>query len=113
MSFEHKDYFDARLCFKGDEVKLASILDSYAQNQIDLTDINRIFELYHAKLFFEKVSDIPDWTEEKYREYKEKTLKLKSVVYEFFKIITEDNIIDIYNTCCINNEIKEEEAYEL
>ncbi len=44
MSFEHKDYFDARLCFKGDEVKLASILDSYAQNQIDLTDINRIFD---------------------------------------------------------------------
>lgn len=48
-NFEHKDYFDARLCFHGDEEKVVAILDSYAQNQIDLTNINKVFELYHTK----------------------------------------------------------------
>ena len=32
--FEHKDYFNARLCFRGDEDKVVAMLDSYAQNQI-------------------------------------------------------------------------------
>lgn len=40
--FEHKDYFDARLCFHGDEEKVVAILDSYVQNQIDLTNIKHL-----------------------------------------------------------------------
>jgi hypothetical protein len=99
--FEHKDYFNARYCFKGDEVKVASLLDSYAQNLVDLTDVNRVFELYHTKLFFEIVSEIPDWSEEKYNEYKGRTLKLNNVVYEFFKQITEDNIVEIFDNCYV------------
>lgn len=94
--FEYKDYFNARLCFYDDESKVVAILDSYAQNQIDLTDINKVFELYHTKLFFEIVSDIPGWTEEKYSEYKSRTLKLNNVVHEFFKSITEDNVVAIF-----------------
>lgn len=97
--FEYKDYFDSRFCFHGDENKVVAILDFYTQNHVDLSDINRVFELYHTKLFFEKVSTIPEWTEEKYKQYKEKTLKLKEVVHKFFKQITEDNIIDIYENC--------------
>ena len=62
--FECKEYFDAKFYFYGGEDKVASILDSYAQNQIDLADINRVFELYHTKLFFEKVSNIPSWSDE-------------------------------------------------
>ena len=58
--FEHKDYFNARYCYRGDEQKVIAILDSYVQNQIELADINRVIELYHTKLFFEKVTDIPD-----------------------------------------------------
>ena len=99
--FEHKDYFDARLCFRGDADKVVTILNSYAQNQIDLTDINKVFELYHIKLFFEMVSEIPRWTEEKYSEYKSRTLKLSNVVYEFFKSITEDNIVAIFDECYV------------
>ena len=100
--FEHKDYFDARLCFHGDEEKVVAILDSYVQNQIDLTNINKVFELYHTKLFFEIVSEIPGWTEEKYSEYKRKTLKLNNVVHEFFKSITEDNIVAIFDECYVS-----------
>ena len=99
--FEDKDYFNARLCFHGDEDKVVAVLDSYVQSQIDLTDINKVFELYHTKLFFEIVSEIPGWTEEKYSKYKRKTLKLNNVVYEFFKSITEDNIVEIFDKCCV------------
>ena len=69
--FEHKDYLDARLCFHGDEEKVIAVLDAYAQNQIDFTDINRVFELYHTKIFFKKVTDIPEWSKEKYNETNE------------------------------------------
>jgi hypothetical protein len=99
--FEHKDYFDARLCFRGDEDKVVTILDSYAQNQTDLTDINMVFELYHTKLFFETVTEIPDWSKEKYNNYRNKTIKLNSLVHDFFKKITEDNIIEIFNECYV------------
>ena len=44
--FEHKDYFNARFCYHGDEQKVTAILDSYVQNQIELADINRVIELY-------------------------------------------------------------------
>ena len=64
--FEHKDYFDGRCCFHGDENKVVAILDSYAQKQLDLSDVNNVFQLYHTKLFFDKVIDIPEWTAEKY-----------------------------------------------
>ena len=100
--FEHKDYFNARLCFHGDEDKVVAMLDSYAQNQIDLIDINKVFELYHTKLFFEIVSDIPGWTEEKYSEYKSRTLKLNNVVHEFFKLIIEDNVVAIFDECYVS-----------
>ena len=100
--FEHKDYFNARLYFHGDEDKVVTMLDSYAQNQIDLTDINKVFGLYHTKLYLEIVSDIPGWTEEKYSEYKSRTLKLNNVVYEFFKSITEDNVVAIFDECYVS-----------
>lgn len=99
---EHNDYFDARFCFHGDEDKVVAILDSYAQNQIDLANINKVFELYHTKLFFENVSDIPGWTKEKYNEYKCRTLKLNKVVHEFFKSITEDNVVAIFKECDVS-----------
>lgn len=100
--FEYKDYFNARFCFRGDEEKVVAILDFYAQNQIDLTNINKVFELYHTKLFFEIVSDIPGWTKEKYSEYKSRTLKLNNVVHEFFESITEDNVVEIFDKCYVS-----------
>ena len=75
MILSIKNILMRNFIFIGGEDKVASILDSYAQNQIDLADINRVFELYHTKLFFEKVSNIPSWSDEKYNEYKTKTLK--------------------------------------
>lgn len=100
--FEYKDYFNARLCFRGDEDKVVAMLDSYAQNQIDLKDINKVFELYHAKIFFERVLDIHGWTDEKYSEYKSRTLQLNNVVHEFFKSITEDNVVAIFDDCYVS-----------
>ena len=100
--FEHKDYFNARLCFHGDEDKVVAMLEAYAQNQIDLNDINRVFELYHTKIFFEIVSDIHGWSEEKYNEDKSRTIKLNNVVHDFFKRITEDNIVDFFDECYVS-----------
>lgn len=99
---EHNDYFDARFSFRGDEAKVVAILDSYAQNQIDLRNINKVFELYHTKLFFENVSDIPGWTKEKYNEYKSRTFELKKVVCNFFKSITEDNVVETFDECNVS-----------
>lgn len=96
---EHNDFFDARLSFHGDEDKVISILDSYAQNQINFTEINKVLELYHAKLFFEIVPEVPGWSKEKYDEQKSRTLKLNNVVYDFFKNITESNIVRIFDEC--------------
>lgn len=99
---EQKKYFDARFCFHGDETKVVAILDSYDHNKVDFTDINRVFELYHTKLFFEKVSEVPGWAEDEYIRYKNKTLKLGDIVYNFFKQITQDNILMYYNACYTN-----------
>ncbi len=101
MNFEHKDYFDARLCFKGDEVKLASILDSYAQNQVDLSDVNNIFQLYHTKIFFEKICKVPSWDDEKYNTYKNRTETVVKDIKKFFDSIDENNIVTIYNDCYV------------
>ena len=100
--FEHKDYLDARLCFHGDEEKVIAVLDAYAQNQIDFTDINRVFELYHTKIFFKKVTDIPEWSKEKYNEYKSRTLNLNYIVHEFFEQVTEANIVEIFDKCYVS-----------
>ena len=65
--------------------------------------------LYHTKLFFEKITDIPDWSKEKYQRYKAKTLNLNTVVYERFKQITEENVVDTFNNCyVINSELIKE-----
>lgn len=100
--FEHKDYFNSRLCFRGAEDKVVAILDSYAQDQIDLTNINKVFELYHTKLFFKKVSHVSGWTEKKYNEYKSRTLKFNNIIYIFFEQITEDNIVAIFDECYVS-----------
>lgn len=100
--FEHKDYFNSRFCFCGDENKVVTILDTYAQNQIDLTDINKVFELYHTKLFFDNVCNISGWTDEKYNKYKNLTNEFTTLIYEkVFKNLTEDNILDKYENCYV------------
>lgn len=93
---EHKDYFDSKICFSGDEDKVIEILDDYEKNLTDLSDINRIFELYHTKLFFDKVQNIPNWSIEKYNKYKEKTKRINNVVHDYFQQINEDNVVDIF-----------------
>lgn len=99
--FEHKDYFDARLCFHGDENKVIAILDSYVQNQLDLSDVNNVFQLYHTKLFFDKVSSILDWTDEKYKKYKELAANSNNEIRKFFFTINEQNIVETYNSCYV------------
>ena len=99
---EHKDYFDARLCFKGDEDKVASLLDFYAQNQVDITDVNQILQLYHTQLFFRKVDAVLGWDETKYNYYKGLSNTIGSAIAKFFKNITEDNVVEIYNCCHVS-----------
>ena len=95
--FEYKDYFDSNFCIYGVEDKVITIIENYEKGLTDLSDINRIFELYHTKLFFDKVQCIPNWPSEKYNKYKEKTKRFNSVVHDYFKQINEDNIVDYFN----------------
>lgn len=100
--FEYKDYFNVQLCFAGDEVKLESVLDSYAQNETDLKDINKVLELYNTKLFFDKFKTVPTWSEDKYNHYKAITYNVIKTVKEFFELISEDNIVGIYENCYVS-----------
>ncbi len=100
--FEHKEYFDARFCFKGDEKKLAFVLDSYAQKKTDLEDINSLMELYQTNVFFDKVNMIPSWTKEQYDFYKTVAGKAMKDVWHFLNSIDEDNIIDVYRECYVS-----------
>lgn len=100
-TFEHKDYFDGRWCFKGDEEKVVVILDSYFDNTIDLSDINRVMELYHTKLFFDSVHEIPSWSKEKYEKYKSLSDKAQEEIHKFFSGITAENAIEITKQCYV------------
>lgn len=94
--FVHKDYFNIQFCYAGDEAKLEAALDSYSQNKTDLKDINKVLELYNAKLFFEKYKAVPTWSEDKYNHYKAMTANVIKTVKVFFEGITEDNIVELY-----------------
>lgn len=100
-NIEHKDYFCSRYGFKGDEDKAAFVLDSYAHNTTDLSDINRVLELYHAKLFFERFPEMPEWPEEKSEYYKNLSSGVMTEVRTYFDRINENNIVDIYNDCYV------------
>lgn len=41
-----KEYFSIRYYFAGEENKIPPALDNYAQNLTDLSDVNRVLELY-------------------------------------------------------------------
>ena len=67
-----------------------------------------VFELYQINLYFNKVQSIKGWSEEKFNAYKELATENDSVVYDFFKTITEENIVSIYKSCsnCYLNEFR-------
>ena len=76
--FEHKDYFNARFCYHGDEQKVTAILDSYVQNQIELADINRVIELYIQNYFLMKVNRYSGLVQKKnIRDIKTKNIEFK------------------------------------
>lgn len=95
------DYFNVQFCFAGSEAKLEAVLDSYAKNETDLKDVNKVLELYNTKLFFEKVKTVPTWSEDKYNRYKALTDNVIRTVTEFFEVISEDNIVGIYENCYV------------
>lgn len=40
-----RKYFSIKCCFTGEEKKIPLVLDAYAKNQLDLSDVNRVLEL--------------------------------------------------------------------
>ena len=100
-NYEHKDYFYGRWCFHGDEDKVVNILDSYAQKQVDLSNVNNVFQLYHTKLFFDRLSEVFNWDEEKYNFYKELASYSVNEIRLYFELIDENNLVDIYNNCYV------------
>lgn len=100
--FVYMDYFNVQFCFAGREAKLEAVLNSYAQKETDLKDINKVLELYNTTLFFEKVKAVPTWSEDKYNHYKAIADNVIQMVKEFFEIISEDNIVAIYENCYVS-----------
>lgn len=95
----NEDFFDANLFFPGDEKKIVSALERYEKNQIDLCDVNSIFELYHIFLFFGRTSIVTSWSDDEYKLYKSKSMELKGVAFSFFNSVTENNIVSIFQSC--------------
>lgn len=93
------EYFSIRYCFAGEEAKISPALDSYAENSMDLSDVNRVLEFNSIKEFFDKYSHVNGWSDEKYQKYKTISLNADTEVREFFQKITEETLVQIYNSC--------------
>lgn len=94
-----REYFSIKYCFTGEEKKIPPVLDSYAQNQLDLSNVNRVLELSNIKEFFDKYNCVNSWSDECYRKYKELSQNAEKEVRSFFLGIMEDKIVPIYDAC--------------
>lgn len=65
---------------------------------IEDIDINDAIEYYEIKRYFDDNITSPQWSVDGKIEYKEKSIKLFSLSMKFFNSLTDDNILDIYNT---------------
>lgn len=97
-----KEYFSIRYCFAGEENKISPALDNYAQNLTDLSDVNKVLELYDIKLFFDKHPTVYGWSEEDYEKYKVIAANAIKEVKAFFDALTQDNIVETYNSCDVS-----------
>lgn len=95
----HKDYFSVQYCFEIEEEKILSTLDLFAQNQVDLMDINRVLELYNIRLYFDKHYKINDCEDDKYSKYREAFLDVIKAVTNFFDSIDQNNLVEVYEKC--------------
>ena len=94
-----KEYFAIGYYFVGEEKKIPLVLDAYAKNQLDLSDVNRVLELSSIKEFFDKYDYVNAWNDDYYRKYKELSRNAEKEVRLFFQSITENAIVPIYNVC--------------
>ncbi len=94
-----REYFSIEYYLGGDESLIITALDLYAKNQTDLTDINRVLELYNIKLFFDAKGNYFGWNENKYEKYKKSTENAIYVVKQFFDSVTVENLVAIYRSC--------------
>ena len=94
-----KEYFAIGYYFVGEEKKIPLVLDAYAKNQLDLSDVYRVLELSSIKVFFDKYDYVNAWNDDYYRKYKELSRNAEKEVRLFFQSITENAIVPIYNVC--------------
>lgn len=66
--------------------------------KIEDIDINDAIEYYEIKKYFDDEITSPQWSFDDKKRYKEKSLKLFSLSMKFFNSLTDDNILDAYNT---------------
>lgn len=96
---KQENYFSMRFCFAGEEAKIPAALDLYAQNKTDLSNVNRILELYDIKQFFDKFPKVNGWDEDKYEKYKISSQNVVKEVKAFFDTIGESNLVEVYENC--------------
>ena len=96
---KQENYFSIRFCFAGEEEKIPAALDSYAQNKTDLSNVNRVLELYDIKQFFDKFPKVNGWDEDKYEKYKISSQNVVKEVKAFFDTIGESNLVEVYENC--------------
>lgn len=66
--------------------------------KIEDIDINDAIEYYEIKKYFDDNITSPRWSVDCKKEYKEKSIKLFSLSMKYFNSLTDDNILDAYNT---------------
>lgn len=76
--------------------RVESILRNF-ENNVTLSDINEVIELYHTTLFIDNGIYAESWTELDVNEFKQKSKVIKRIVCKYFSQLTILDIPEIYD----------------
>lgn len=76
--------------------RVESILRSF-ENNVIISDINEVIELYHVTLFIDNGIFADSWTESDVNEFKQKSIAIKGVVCKHFNQFTGLEVPEIYD----------------
>ena len=71
-------------------------------NYISSTDINTMLELYNIKKFFDVGARLDHWDDEQYGAYHEKSRLIPRILGVFCTTISDDNLIQLYQSTDCN-----------
>lgn len=97
--YGHDEYYSLKHCFIGEEEKIQPVLDAYARNETDLSDVNRVLELHNIRLFFDKNYSLSGWSPEKYNYYSSLAEDSKIDIVKYFCSMNAIELVSIFEKC--------------